>query len=53
MFKFSVQFIFLMLQFLLESENDVADFFLNLEFYGVDVVLDGVEVLLFLLLPFE
>lgn len=53
MFEFSVQFIFLMLQFLLESENDVADFFLNLEFYGVDVVLDGVEVLLFLLLPFE
>ena len=53
MFKFSVQFIFLMLQFLLKSENDIADLFFDLEFDCVDVVLDWVEVLLFLLLPFE
>ena len=40
MFKFSVQFIFLMLQFLLKSENDIADLFFDLEFDCVDVVLD-------------
>ena len=40
MFKLSVQFIFLMLQFLLESENNVADLFFDLEFDCVDMVLD-------------
>ena len=40
MFKFPVQFIFLMLQFLLESENNVADLFLDLKFDGIDVVLN-------------
>ena len=47
MFKFPVQFIFLVLQFLLKSENDVADLFLDLEFDGIDVVLYWVEMLLF------
>ena len=40
MFKFPVQFIFLVLQFLLKSENNVADLFLDLKFDCVDVVLN-------------
>jgi len=53
MLELPVQFILLMLQLLLKSEDDVAGFFLNLKLDGVDMVLYGVEVLFLLLLPFE
>ena len=42
-----------LVDFLLELGNDIHDFLLDLELYGVYVVLDGVEVLLLLLLPLQ